>query len=108
MVFFSSLKNLFSRKDKRASDTSNLRNVVNKKKALAYNDSQQNDKNSATAYSPANSVTNNSSNGYNFQFKDGRRYHADSDVAYVLPNDDDGNKKKIFIREYTEKKASNI
>jgi hypothetical protein len=90
MVFFSSLKNLFSRKDKKTLNTSNLRNIA-KKKALTCSDSQQNSKNSTAVNSPVNSVTNNSCSGYNFQFKDGRRYHADSDVAYILPNDDDGN-----------------
>lgn len=91
MVFFAALKNLFSRRDKRTSNASSLRS---KKKGLSYsNGSQQNNSNrSAAANSPSNSTTNNSSNnGHSFQFKDGRRYHGDSEVAYVLPNDDDGN-----------------
>ncbi|CAO3637739.1 unnamed protein product [Mucor hiemalis] len=30
-----------------------------------------------------------SSAGHSYKYKDGRRYHADESVAYVLPNDDD-------------------
>ncbi|KAG2203035.1 hypothetical protein INT47_013251 [Mucor saturninus] len=30
-----------------------------------------------------------SSNGTNHIFRDGRRYHGDTEVAYILPNDDD-------------------
>lgn len=92
MVFFSSLKNLFSRRDKRTSNASSLQQAASKKKGLAYSNGNQHSSNKSTAAnSPANSTTNNSSNGHSFQYKDGRRYHGDSDVAYVLPNDDDGN-----------------
>lgn len=31
-----------------------------------------------------------SSNGTNHVFRDGRRYHGDAEVSYILPNDDDG------------------
>jgi hypothetical protein len=50
--------------------------------------------------SPAGSTKHSSSsgNGYNFLYRDGRRYHADTEVAYVLPNDDDGT--WIFIYMY--------
>ncbi|KAL7314057.1 hypothetical protein PS15m_007713 [Mucor circinelloides] len=90
MVFFSSLKNLFSRRDKRTSNASSLHQAASKKKGLAYSNGNQHNSNKSTAAnSPANSTTNNSSNGHSFQYKDGRRYHGDSDVAYVLPNDDD-------------------
>lgn len=30
-----------------------------------------------------------SSGGHSFQYRDGRRYHADTSMAYVLPSDDD-------------------
>ncbi|OBZ82304.1 hypothetical protein A0J61_09647, partial [Choanephora cucurbitarum] len=32
---------------------------------------------------------NSEAGGYNYQYKDGRRYHAQKDVSYLLPNDDD-------------------
>lgn len=89
MVFFSTLKNLFSRRDKRTSNASSLRS---KKKGLGYSNGNQkyNGNKSSATNSPVNSMTNNSSNnGHSFQFRDGRRYHCDSEVAYVLPNDDD-------------------
>ncbi|KAK4520336.1 uncharacterized protein ATC70_008470 [Mucor velutinosus] len=88
MVFFSALKNLFSRRDKRTSNASSLRS---KKKSLSFsNGNQQHNSDKSASDSSANSTTNSSSiNGHSFQFKDGRRYHGISEVSYVLPNDDD-------------------
>ncbi|GAN05891.1 methyltransferase type 11 [Mucor ambiguus] len=89
MVFFSAFKALLSRRDKRTSNASSLKS---KKKGLSHsNGNQQHNNNKyAATNSPVTSTTNSSShNGHSFQFKDGRRYHSDSDVAYVLPNDDD-------------------
>ncbi|KAI8371069.1 S-adenosyl-L-methionine-dependent methyltransferase [Blakeslea trispora] len=37
----------------------------------------------------ASKQINSEAGGYNYQYKDGRRYHAQKDVAYLLPNDDD-------------------
>lgn len=39
-----------------------------------------------------------SRDGINFQFKDGRRYHNEAAVSYVLPNDYDGNKVMMHKR----------
>lgn len=41
--------------------------------------------------------SSSSGSGYSFQYRDGRRYHADAEIAYVLPNDDDGTVLHIYI-----------
>lgn len=92
MGIISTLRNLFSKReeayDKRGSrgPHRDLDHNSGRKDSHATNST---DVSSVT--SPSSSTRNaNSSNGYSFQYKDGRRYHADTEVAYVLPNDDDG------------------
>lgn len=92
MGIISTLRNLFSKREeayeKRGSKGPHrdLDHSSGRKDSHATNST---DVSSVT--SPSSSTRNaNSSNGYSFQYKDGRRYHADTEVAYVLPNDDDG------------------
>ncbi|OBZ82718.1 hypothetical protein A0J61_09235 [Choanephora cucurbitarum] len=45
----------------------------------------------------ASKQVNSEAGGYNYQYKDGRRYHAQKDVSYLLPNDDDGMENKAYM-----------
>ncbi|KAI9366264.1 S-adenosyl-L-methionine-dependent methyltransferase [Pilaira anomala] len=38
---------------------------------------------------PSTATSTNSRQGNKFKYEDGRRFHADQDVSYILPNDDD-------------------
>lgn len=96
MGILSTLRHLFSKKEtnkevlaRQATKQSQSKSSVKKNESSISNPTQSGDKSSIT--SPSSSTRNQtSSNGYNFRYKDGRRYHADAEVAYLLPNDDDG------------------
>jgi hypothetical protein len=87
MTIFSALKALFHRRDKRSlsADTEKRKRVTRKESSSHSSHITNSD-----VTTPTNSTKQTSSSGYTFQYRDGRRYHADADVAYVLPNDDDG------------------
>jgi hypothetical protein len=85
MTFFSALRTLFSRKDKRLISSND---DTEKRKRASNNNSHI--MNTRSVASPTGSTKQSSGNGYTFQYKDGRRYHGDTEVAYVMPNDDDG------------------
>ncbi|CEP08045.1 hypothetical protein [Parasitella parasitica] len=94
MGVFSPLKNLFGQKEIERSSTT-----------IKYEKRHSNSKqsSSSTAHpntkitSPRTNVSNTSSSskrksdhsGYIFQYKHGRKYHTNAEVAYVLPHDDD-------------------
>lgn len=102
MGVFSSLKNMFSKKEiKRSSSTIKSEKQIRYSKKSSISTDQSNIKSVSSrgiASSPSSSSkqANSGNSGYTFQYKDGRRYHADAEVAYVLPNDDDGIYLKLF------------
>lgn len=57
---------------------------------------QQTENNSSKSSTVNSSTKGDSKDGLNFTFKDGRRYHNEAEVAYVLPNDYDGNSPHFF------------
>lgn len=101
MGVFSSLKNLFNKREAKRSSTVKSEKPIRNSKKSSISTVQSNVK-SVSSRGTASSPTTSSSkqfasanSGYTFQYRDGRRYHTDEDVAYVLPNDDDG---KISIK----------
>jgi hypothetical protein len=96
MGVFSSLKNLFNKKEiKRSSSTIKFEKQNRYSKKSSISTVQSNIKSissKGTDSNPSNSSkqVNSGNSGYIFQYKDGRRYHTDAEVAYVLPNDEDG------------------
>ncbi|KAI8088087.1 S-adenosyl-L-methionine-dependent methyltransferase [Gilbertella persicaria] len=87
MAFFSSFRLLFSKKDKRSS-TATIESSSKSRKNTQLLCNQSHARNYSLTGS-THSVNQTSSTGTNFQFKDGRRYHGDTDIAYLLPTDDD-------------------
>lgn len=49
-----------------------------------------NDTSASTTATDSLSIFKSSGNSQTFQYKDGRRYHTNAQVAYVFPCDDDG------------------
>lgn len=47
--------------------------------------------------SVATDSSGSSRNGYQFKYEDGRRFHANDEVSYFLPNDDDGKSGHLFF-----------
>lgn len=97
----SNLKNLFNIKKDHYSNSPkrSFSSFTSKKKGSvkSYNQNASNNgsnsvihSSSITSSSGSNSKQYTSSSGHNHEFRDGRRYHGDESVAYVLPNDDDG------------------
>ncbi|GAA5811120.1 hypothetical protein MFLAVUS_004549 [Mucor flavus] len=74
MSFLATLKSIFSKKK-----------APKGKKATSSLMSSSHIKVKAIVTSP----TSSSRQGYKFKYEEGRRYHADKDVSYILPNDDD-------------------
>lgn len=80
MAFFTTFfKQLLSRKERKSS--------------ISWSRSSRERKTTASDDSPSSnsSIITSSKEGHNFKYEGGRRYHAETDVAYILPNDDDGN-----------------
>jgi hypothetical protein len=98
MDIVSALKEFFNNKSKdrdsiKTSSTSIKKSLKEKNKSTTSTNKQNSVNNNnlmTTASTTTSSKQHTSSSGYSHQFKDGRRYHADELVAYVLPNDDDG------------------
>lgn len=93
MSFFSALKLIFSKKEKTGAPPRNIDKNKQKKKENP-NKMSINEEVTSTANSKMESISGDSkqttSSGKNHKFRDGRRYHGNDEVAYVLPNDDDG------------------
>lgn len=96
MGVFSSLKNLFN---KNKEDGKSPRTSMNEKAVTSSsNVSKGKDSINNSSIASKSSITSptastrqqTSSAGYSYKYKEGRRYHADESVAYVLPNDHDG------------------
>lgn len=77
MSFLTTVKHIFCKK--RSSEKS-------KKTASSLISCSTNIKTKA----PSTATSTNSRQGNKFKYEDGRRFHADQDVSYILPNDDDG------------------
>lgn len=95
MGVFSFLKNLFNKSKEDGSPRTSIvkRSVTSassvSKEKNSINNSSIASKSSIT--SPTTSTRQQtSSSGYSYKYREGRRYHADESVAYVLPNDHDG------------------
>lgn len=76
MVFFLVLQNFFTKRKIKLS--------LKKKKRTS------NDTSASTTATDSPSTFKSSGNSQTFQYKDGRRYHTNAQVAYVFPCDDDG------------------
>ncbi|KAI8352472.1 S-adenosyl-L-methionine-dependent methyltransferase [Choanephora cucurbitarum] len=86
MAFFTSFRVLFSKRNKRSSGANYDTKRIDNNKQLPNGKPQSRTQSLTESVSPGKQT---SSIGTNFQFKDGRRYHGDSDIAYLLPTDDD-------------------
>lgn len=100
MGVFSSLKNLFNKREAKRSSTIKSEKQPGNSKKSSISTIQSNVKSvssKGTVSSPSSSSKQfaSANSGYTFQYRDGRRYHTDNEVAYVLPNDDDGKKTSI-------------
>ncbi|EPB85414.1 hypothetical protein HMPREF1544_07785 [Mucor circinelloides 1006PhL] len=94
MGVFSSLKNLFNKREAKRSSTIKSEKQPGNSKKSSISTIQSNVKSvssKGTVSSPSSSSKQfaSANSGYTFQYRDGRRYHTDNEVAYVLPNDDD-------------------
>ena len=105
MGVLSTLKDFFGLKPKEESTERalNEKQTLNNISSFARKDSARKNSKASAAQSAASSLAKSSvtspsasikqqtsSSGHSYKFRDGRRYHADESVAYVLPNDDDG------------------
>jgi hypothetical protein len=97
MSFFSTiLRQLFS-KERRNSLISNSSSqekakntqVVESNSSISKNNTSTSSQLSSYIVTSSGQLTS-SKEGHSFKYEDGRRYHADEEVAYVLPNDNDG------------------
>lgn len=70
--------------------------VTSKKEAITSSVKNDSDSKSSISSPTTSTKQQTSSSGYSYKYKDGRRYHADESVAYVLPNDDSG--KSLHMR----------
>lgn len=87
MGIFSNFFRRLSRREGRKKAKSTLSFNQKQKNALMENSAS-----SSNSISPTTSLVPNSKDGKSFKYNDaGRQYHGMDDVAYVLPNDDDGN-----------------
>lgn len=85
MTLSSAIKAYFQKKkERRASTTASI--ATNRQTQHQRTDTSS--KSSATLNS--SSAKGDSKDGLNFTFQDGRRYHNEAEVSYVLPNDYDG------------------
>lgn len=94
MSFFSALKLIFSKKEKTSASLKNAdssKRLNNKENSKSMSSSE---KTSSITNSKMDSISGDSkqlsSSGKNYKYRDGRRYHGNEEVAYLLPNDDDG------------------
>jgi hypothetical protein len=76
--------------DRKASVTTSKISSVHTQQSLMKDSTNSITKNVVTSPSGSTKHSSSSGNGYSFQYRDGRRYHDNAEVAYVLPNDDDG------------------
>lgn len=92
MPFFSALKLTFSKKEK---TSASLRNGDSSKQQKKKNSKSMSisDETTSTTNSKMDLTSGDSkqlsSSGKIYKYKDGRRYHGNEEVAYLLPNDDD-------------------
>jgi hypothetical protein len=91
MGVFSSLKSLlYSKKENKKASLSRASTNVSEREILVTVSDLSSLKVSTSNVISSSSSERNSSDISSFRFKDGRRYHSDTTVSYVLPSDDDG------------------
>lgn len=89
-LFSTYFKQLFSRRERRTSASSSSKNKKSTNNSLRKNSITTASNNQITATTISTSHQS-SKEGHSFKYnEDGRRYHGNDEVAYVLPNDDDG------------------
>jgi hypothetical protein len=91
-LFSNYFKQLFAKRERRSSTTSSSWNGGGKNNKSTSN-SLTKKSNSIASNNQISVITSQQSSkeGHSFRYnEDGRRYHGNEEVAYVLPNDDDG------------------
>jgi hypothetical protein len=102
-IFTDCFKQLSTKKGKTAESSlasSNSNNLKEKETSTAKNMSTTSESlfhNESTVADATNVSDKNVKEGKSFKYNEvGRRYHGNEEVAYLLPNDDDGNMSIIL------------